>query len=250
MKSIFLLICIMLITAIFFVGNTKAEVKPSYYQEQADFYIAQSKANQPSLALITQDQPGFEPLWRELLRQQLITSKKRDSASISQAIALTMAIQYVPAYLAYADDASINYYFQLQRKFLLLAQTDGRLCRLLLNTQSSQIDQQGMPPWLLEKNYRSNIPTLQTAMNKLITPKQNAWARQLPAEQSQLFMRRLIGQMANTYGIESIQIYEQMNNENASPAQRCLGLYQLYETISTQPLELRAQLIRSFFGGQ
>ncbi len=250
MKSFFLLTCILLSTAIFFAGNTKAEVKPSYYQEQAEFYITQTKAKHPSLAVITQDQPDFEPLWRELLRQQLITSKKKESAAISQAIALTMAIQYVPTYLAYADDANINYYFQLQRKFLLQAQTDGRLCGLLLNTQSSRMDQQGMPPWLLEKKYRDNIPALQTAMNKLIIPKQNAWARLLPAEQSQVFMRRVINQMANTYGADSIKLYEQMNNENASPTQRCLGLYQLYETLNIQPLELRAQLIRSFFGGQ
>jgi hypothetical protein len=249
MRSTILLTAIFLFSVLI-TGISKAELKPNFYQEQADRYIAQTKSEQPSFALLSQEQSGYEPLWRELLRQQLITSKKRDSAHISQAIALALAIQYVPPYLRYADDSNINYYFQLQRQFLLQAQTDGRLCRLLLNTQSSRIDQQGMSPWLLDKNYREYIPTLQTAMNQLITPKLNPWARQLPAEQSQLFMRRSISQMANTYGPDSIILYEQMNNENASPAKRCLGLYQLYETINTQPLELRAQLIRSFFGGQ
>ena len=240
---------LLFLCSLFFNSASNAKMQSNVYQQQAEAYIAKTKAKQPSLALLAQQQADFEPLWRELLRQQLITSKKRDGGAISQALALTMAIQYVPAYLAYADDVSINDYFQLQRKFLFQAQTDERLCRLLLNTQSSRIDQQGMPPWLLEKNYRANIPTLQAALNKLIVPKQNTWARQLPEEQSQLFMRRLISQMANTYGANSIPLYEQMNNENASPTNRCLSLTQLYETINTQPLELRAQLIRSFFGG-
>lgn len=233
----------------FALMQASAENQPGYYQQQADIYMAQTTSKQPSFALLSQQQSGFQPLWRELLRQQLITGKKKDGAAISQAIALTLAIQYIPSYLRDADDPSIDYYFQLQRRLLLQAQTDARLCSLLLNTQSSRNDQQGMPPWLLDKKYRSYIPSLQTAMNQLIKPRKDTWSRQLPAEQSQLFMRRTISQMANTYGTDSIASYEQMNNENSSPAKRCLGLHQLYETINMQPLELRAQLIRSFFGG-
>lgn len=239
---------------VFFIAMSHAHAKsteqtPSFYQEQAAAYIATTKTQHPSLALLAQQHADFEPLWRELLRQQLITSKKKDSESISQAIALMLAIQYVPTYYHYADDPSINTYFQLQRSLLSQSQTDARLCRLLLNTQSSQNDQHGMPPWILEKKYRANIPVLQTAVNQLITARKLPWARQLPEEQNQTFMRRTINQMASIYGAESLAMYEQMNNENSSPDHRCLGLHQLYETINLQPLELRAQLIRSFFGG-
>ncbi|MBP7370650.1 MAG: hypothetical protein KA902_04350 [Arenimonas sp.] len=229
-------------------GIAASTVTPTLYTEQADQLIAQTKIEQPALAILAKQYNGFDNEWRELLRQQLIVNDDRNKTKLSQAIGLSLTLSFASTYYAYADDQSIDFFLQLQRQMLAQAQDDARLCSLLLNTASSRVDQQGTRPWLLDKKYKGYMPTIQTAMTQLIQSAQTPWPRVLPEQQSQLFMRRIISQMADTYGQDSIKHYEQMNNDNVNPAIRCQALYQLYETINQQPLELRAQLIRSFFG--
>lgn len=243
-KIVYLLIVI----GIVFTNITAAAITPAQYSAQAEQLIAQTKLQQPALVILAKAYNGFDIEWRELLRQQLIVNQHKNKAQLSLAIGLSLSMQYASSFYQYADDASIDYFLQLQRRMLLQAQSDARLCGLLLNTPSSRIDQQGMMPWLLDKKYRMYIPTIQTAMTQLIQSAQSPWPRKLPEQQSQLFMRRIVSQMADTYGQDSIKNYEQMNNDNVNPAIRCRSLFQLYETINQQPLQLRALLIRSFFG--
>lgn len=243
-------LCILILSATHFFNVALANPMPEQYSQQAQQLIAQTKIKQPALATLAKQHNAFDVQWHELLRQQLIISKHKNNEQLTQAIGLSLALQYAASYYQFADNTSIDNFLQVQRRLLLQTQTDARLCGILINTASSRVDQQGMQPWLLEKSYRMHTTDIQNAMTLLIQSGQNPWPRTLPDDQRELFMRRTISQMANIYGADSIKNYEQMNNENSSPANRCLGLYQLYETINRQPLELRAQLIRSFFGDE
>lgn len=245
-----MVLCFLILSAHLFFNAALANTMPEKYSQQAEQLIAQTKIKQPALATLAKQFNAFDAQWRELLRQQLIIRNHKNSEQLSKAIGLSLAMQYATSYYQFADNTSIDYFLQVQRRLLLQAQTDARLCGILINTASSRVDQQGMQPWLLEKNYRLHTTDIQNAMSLLIQSGQNPWSRTLPDDQRQLFMRRTISQMANIYGADTIKNYEQMNNENSSPANRCLGLYQLYETINRQPLELRAQLLRSFFGDE
>jgi hypothetical protein len=244
MRALLLLAC--LVSAVPLIA--KPAKTPEAYQAQAEQIVAQTLEKIPAYALLAQQQKDFIPAWQELLRQQLIIGGSRQAQEFSRAIALGLALHSSNGFLSAADDDSVNRYFQQQRRLLADAQQDPRLCRLLLNTPSARMDQAGAPPWLMEKKYRAYQPGLQQAMTELIVNAQGKWPRTLPDEQSSLFIRRVVGQMVDTYGPESLKRYELMGNENASPETRCLALHQLYETIDTLPLELRAQVVRGYFG--
>lgn len=227
----------------------KTAKTPEAYQAQAEQLVAQTLIKIPAYTLLAERQKDFVPAWSEQLRQQLIVGAGKRERELSESIALGLAMHSGNDYLTAADDDSVDRYFQQQRRLLADAQQDPRLCRLLLGTASARMDQSGAPPWLMEKKYRIYKPDLQQALTELIVNAQGKWPRTLPAEQNSLFIRRLVSRMVDTYGPESLKRYELMSNENASPEIRCLGLHQLYETIATQPLELRAQLVRGYFGG-
>ena len=221
---------------------------PEAYQRQAEQIRAKTETLVPAFALIGQQQPSFTNAWNELLRQQLIVSHGRDTQALSQAIALGLALHYINPFLLRADDSSVDGFFQQQRTLLALAQNDPVLCSVLLNTPSARADQSGRPPLLWQSKYKKLRPHLQSALTQVIMSGNGKQPRELPAEQSRLFMQRIVSQMSANFGPESLNQYELMRNDNASPGARCTGLYQLYETINDQPLELRAQLMRSFFG--
>jgi hypothetical protein len=231
-------------------ANAKPLKTPEDFQRQAEQFVADDLQKIPAYTILAKQQNNFLPVWRELLRQQLIVGNHRKPHNTSQAIALALALNSSNNFLLAANNETVNNYFQQQRLFLQLSQKDPRLCRILLNTPAQRMDQVGSVPWLLEKKYRQFKPALQNAIEQLILSSENQWPRTLPEEQSQQFMKRIVSQMASTYGPESLKRYELMSNENTSPETRCMGLHQLYETINTQPLELRTQLVRSFFGGQ
>lgn len=240
---ILLLIC----TATYAVAESSKS--PEDYQRQAEQIVAEDIQQIPAYGILAKQQKNFLPAWRELLRQQLIVSHDRNPHNTSQAIALALALNTSNTFLLAADNTRVDNYFQQQRQFLQLSQNDPRLCRILLNTPAQRTDQVSSTPWLLDKNYRRYKPALQKAVEQLILNSENQWPRSLPEKQSQQFMTRIVSQMVSTYGPDSLKSYELMSNENASPDIRCKGLHNLYETINTQALELRAQLVRSFFGG-
>lgn len=227
----------------------KTAKTPEDFQKQAVRHVEQTLKEIPAYAIMAQRQTDFVPVWREQLRQQLIVGGGKRGHELSESIALGLAMHSGNEYLSAADDGSVNRYFQQQRRLLADAQQDPRLCRLLLGTPSARVDQTGALPWLMEKNYRKYRPELQEALTGLVVNAQDQWPRTLPAEQNSLFIRRLVARMADIYGPDSLKRYELMGNDNASPGTRCTALHQLYETIATQPLELRAQLVRGYFGG-
>jgi len=244
------IILILLLISTAMQVNAKPLKTPEEFQRQAEQIVADDLQKIPAYAILAKQQNNFLPVWRELLRQQLIVGNHRKPHETSQAIALALALNTSNNFLLTADNVSVNDYFQQQLLLLQLAQKDLQLCRILLNTPAQRTDQMGRAPWLLEKNYKRYKPALQKAVEQLILSSENQWPRSLPEEQSQQFMKRIVSQMVSTYGPESLKRYELMSNENTGPETRCMGLHQLYETINTQPLELRAQLVRSFFGGQ
>ncbi len=232
------------------IAQAKPSKSPEDFQRQAEQIVAEDVQQIPAYAILAKQQLNFLPAWRELLRQQLIIGNDRKPHNTSQAIALAMALNMSNNFLLAANNEAVDDYFQQQRLFLTLSQEDPQLCRLLLNTPAQRADRTGSTPWLLDKNYQRYRADLQRAVTQLIVSSENQLPRRLPEEQSQQFMKRIVSQMVNLYGPESLTRYELMSNENASPETRCTGLHQLYETINTQPLELRTQLVRSFFGGQ
>lgn len=238
-----------LLMAIASTAQSKSAKTPESYQQQAEQIVEIDLQKIPAYGILAKQQPSFRPAWQEFLRQQLIVGNDRKPHETSRAIALALALNSSNNFLLAADNASVDAYFQQQRMLLQKAQQDSRLCRILLNTPAQRSDQSGSAPWLLDKHYRGFMDDLQDAATQLIVSGKNQWPRTLPNEQSQQFMQRIVSQMAATYGPDSLQRYELMSNENASPDIRCKGLHQLYETIGAHQLELRAQLVRSFFGG-
>lgn len=240
-----------LMACLVFAGLLAAKTAktPEDYQQQAGRAVERTLQEIPAYAIMAQRQADFVPTWREQLRQQLIVGAGKRERELNESIALGLAMHAGNDYLSAADDGSVDRYFQQQRRLLADAQQDPRLCRLLLGTPSARVEQAGALPWLMEKNYRKYRPELQQALTALVVNAQGKWPRTLPAGQNSLFIRRLVSRMADIYGPESLKRYELMGNENASPDIRCTALHQLYETLASQPPELRAQLVRGYFGG-
>jgi hypothetical protein len=210
--------------------------------------LDRSQSRQPAYALLAEQQPDFLSRWRTQLRQQIIVMPKKQWSSASDAIALAEALNIANRYLERADDASVDAYFQQQRLFLDQARTDAGLCSRLLNTATSRADSVYGNPWLMDAQYRKSLPALQRAVSALILNAQQQPERKLPAEQNQLFLQRLITRMAERFGQESLKEYDLVDNENADPLTRCKAVWQVAETIEEQAPELRAHLVRVYFG--
>jgi hypothetical protein len=220
---------------------------------EADFARAKtvvddSKQKQPALAILAEQQKGFEADWREQLRKQLVAGTPGSAQAISDAIVTGMALFTVGGYLVKADNDRVDAFFQQQRILAAQAQNDPRLCALLLNTPSARHDSFGEAPWLLQKPYSAQLPALQQSIAQLVLDAQDKQPRLLPPADAEHFMQRTASQMGAKFGQQSLQDYEAMLNTNAGPAIRCKGLYELMETINLQAPELRAQMVRQFFG--
>jgi hypothetical protein len=215
---------------------------------RANTVVDNSKKNQPALAILAEQQNGFEADWREQLRKQLVAGTPGSPETISDAIVTGMALFTVGGYLVKADNDRVDAFFQQQRILVAQAQNDPRLCSLLLNTPSARQDSIGEAPWLLKKPYSAQLPALQQSISKLVLDAQGKQPRLLPPAEAERFMQRTASQMGAKFGQQSLKDYEAMLNANAGPAIRCKGLYELMETINLQAPELRAQMVRQFFG--
>lgn len=240
--------CLYLLLALACSGVSEAAKTPEATQAQAELVVARGKQKQPAFALLTEQQKGFEAEWQEQLRQQLVVGTRGSPDAISNAIVTAMALFAAGGYLSSADDISVDAFFQQQRMLVSHAQTDARLCARLLNTQSARRDSVGEAPWLMQKPYRSQQSALQQAVTQLLLSGNGKPPRMLPPDDAERFMQRTASQMAERYGPDSLKDYEAMLDDNAGPAQRCKGLHQLMETINMQAPELRAQMVRQFFG--
>ena len=240
-----LLICLLLAGC---AGTPTILDTPETSKTRAEQIVTRGKQQQPAFAVLAKQQSGFEDEWRERLRQQLVVGTAGSPDAISNAIVTAMALFAAGEYLASADDASVDGYFQQQRMLVAYAQSDARLCARLLNTPSARRDSIGEIPWLLEKPYRNGQAALQAAVSGVILNGDGKPPRLLPPDDAERFMQRTASQMAARYGPQSLKDYEAMLDDNAGPQLRCKGLQQLMETINAQAPELRAQMVRQFFG--
>ena len=131
---------------------------------------------------------------------------------------------------------------KVRRPDLTLAVPDHNL------PTTARRDSAGEVPWLMQKPYRDRQAALQQAVTQLLLSGNGKPPRMLPPDDAERFMQRTASQMAARFGPDSLKDYEAMLDDNAGPAQRCKGLYQLMETINAQAPELRAQMVRQFFG--
>ena len=230
------------------VGANAKPNTPEALQAQAEQVVAHGKQQQPAFALLAEQQDGFEDEWQEQLRRQLVVGTRGSPDVISNAIVTAMALFAASDYLVSADDVHVDAFFQQQRILVSRAQTDARLCARLLNTPSARRDSIGEVPWLMQKPYRDRYKALQQTVTQLVLSGNGKPARRLPPDDAERFMQRTASQMADRYGPDSLKDYEAMLDDNAGPALRCKGLHQLMETINTQEPELRAQMVRQFFG--
>lgn len=215
---------------------------------RAKTVVENSKKEQPALAILAEQQKGFESDWREQLRKQLVAGTPDSAETLSDAIVTGMALFTVGGYLVKADNEHVDDFFQQQRILVAQAQNDPRLCALLLNTPSARHDSIGEAPWLLQKPYNAQLSALKQSIIQLVMAAQGKQPRILPPAEAERFMQRIANQMGAQFGQQSLQDYEAMLNTNAGPAIRCKGLYELMETINLQAPELRAQMVRQFFG--
>jgi hypothetical protein len=219
---------------------------PESVEREVQTQLTQSQMRHPAFAALAEQQPDFLSAWRTPLREQLIVLAPKQWPAASDAIALAESLHVANRYLIRADDIRVDAYFQQQRVLLNLARADARLCARLLDTAISRADERYSTPWLLDARFNKNRQALQTAVTDLVLQAQTP--RRLPAEQNQLFMQRLISRMAQRFGAASLREYELIENENADPMTRCKAVWQVAETMHQEPLELRAHLVRIFFG--
>lgn len=210
--------------------------------------IAETRARHPALDLLARQQPGFEETWREQLRQRLIVAPAREARAASEAIATGLALNASTGYLLRAGDPAVEGLFVQQRRLMAAAKDDDALCAILLNTPSAREDRAGAMPWLLEKPWRDWQPDLLAALSALVLDGQGEQLRQLPPEQTRWFMQRTAGQVAGRFGADGLARYERLQDGNGAPRARCLGLHELFEVLAEQPPELRALLLRAYFG--
>lgn len=240
------LVCCVVLSAC--AGGPSTLKSPETEFARAKTVVDVSKQKQPALAILAEQQKGFEADWREQLRKQLVAGTPGSPETISDAIVTGMALFTVGGYLVKADNKHVDAFFQQQRILVARAQNDPRLCAMLLNTPSARQDSIGEVPWLLQKPYSAQLPALQQSIAQLVLDAQGKQPRLLPPAEAERFMQRTASQMGAKFGQQSLQDYEAMLNANAGPAIRCKGLYELMETINLQAPELRAQMVRQFFG--
>lgn len=217
---------------------------------RAQAQIAETRARHPALDLLARQQPGFEEAWREQLRQRLVVAPRREARTASEAIAVGLALNAINGHLARAGDPAVEGLFVQQRRLMAAAIDDGALCAILLNTPVAREDRAGTPPWLLQKPWRDWRDDLFAAVSALVIDGQDRQARRLPPEQERGFMQRVASRVSARFGAEGLARYERLQNENGAPLQRCLGLHELFEVLAEQTPELRAALLRAYFGSE
>jgi len=173
---------------------------------------------------------------------------RRNTQAASRAIATALGLNASTAYLSRSDDNAIDALLIQQRRLMTMAQTDTRLCSILLNTATARLDENGHAPWLLRKPYSALLPDLESALSGIVMSAQGRPARTLPEAQSRQFTQRIAARVGERHGREGLDDLERMQNDNTAPAQRCRGVSRLLEAIAEQPSELRAQLMRIYFG--
>ena len=215
---------------------------------RAQAQIDETRTHYPALDLLARQQPGFEEAWREQLRQRMVVAPKREARAASEAIATGLALNAINGHLARAGDAAVEGLFIQQRRLMAAAKDDGALCAILLNTPSAREDRAGTMPWLLQKPWRGGRADLLAAVSALVVDAQDKPPRRLPPEQERWFMQRIAGRISGRFGADGLARYERLQNENGAPLERCRGLHELFEVLAEQPPELRAALLRGYFG--
>lgn len=223
-------------------------VDPNELRKQADAAVSETRKRQPAYALLAEQQNGFLVTWREQLRQYMAVNGRRNTQDASRAIATALALNASTAYLTRSNNDAIDALLIEQRRLMTMAQTDATLCGILLNTTTARLDESGRMPWLLRKPYKALLPKLETAVAGVVISAQGSPARTLPEEQSQQFTQRIASRIGEHYGQEGLDDLERMQNDNTAPARRCRGVSRLLEAVAEQPPELRAQLMRIYFG--
>jgi hypothetical protein len=230
------------------IGSAVTDPDPVVLQKQADAAVTEIRKQQPAYALLAEQQSGFLVNWREQLRQFMAVNGSRNTQNASRAIATALGLNASTAYLSRSDDAAIDSLLVQQRRLMAMAQTDVRLCGILLNTTTARLDENGHAPWLLRKPYRALQPDLESALFQIVTSAQDKAPRTLPEGQNQQFTQRIAARIGERYGREGLEDLERMQNDNTAPTLRCRGVSRLLEAIAEQPPELRAQLMRIYFG--
>ena len=230
------------------IGSAVTDPDPVVLQKQAEAAVTEIRKRQPVYALLAEQQPGFLVNWREQVRQFMAVNGSRNTQNASRAIATALGLNASTAYLTRSDDVAIDALLVQQRRLMAMAQTDARLCGILLNTTTARLDENGHTPWLLRKPYRALQPDLESALFHIVTSAQDKPARTLPDVQNQQFTQRIAARIGERYGRKGLDDLERMQNDNTAPTQRCRGVSRLLEVIAEQPPELRAQLMRIYFG--
>jgi hypothetical protein len=230
------------------MGSSAADPDPAALQQQAEAAVTETRKRQPAYALLAEQQAGFLVNWREQLRQFMAVNGSRNTQNASRAIATALGLNASIAYLSRSDDAAIDALLMQQRRLMTMAQTDARLCGILLNTTTARLDENGHAPWLLRKPYSALQPDLESALFQIVTSAQDKTPRTLPEGQNQQFTQRIAARIGERYGREGLDDLERMQNDNTAPTLRCRGVSRLLEAIAEQPPELRAQLMRIYFG--
>jgi hypothetical protein len=230
------------------MDSPAAEPDPAALQQQAEAAVTETRKRQPAYALLAGQQDGFLVNWREQVRQFIAVNGRRNTQTASRAIATALGLNASTAYLSRSDDNAIDALLIQQQRLMTMAQTDARLCGILLNTTTARLDENGHAPWLLRKPYSTLLPDLESAVSGIVMSAQGRPARTLPEAQSQQFTQRIAARIGERYGREGLDDLERMQNDNTAPAQRCRGVFRLLEAIAEQPPELRVQLMRIYFG--
>lgn len=221
---------------------------PDDLRRQADTAVSDTGKNQPVYALLAEQQNGFLVNWREQLRQYMAINGRRNTQDASRAIAAALGLNATVAYLSRSPDEAIDALLAQQRRLMTMAQDDAALCGILLNTTTARLDENGREPWLLRKPYATLLTDLESALAGIVIGAQGSPARTLPEAQGQQFTQRIAARVGERYGQEGLEDLERMQNDNTAPARRCRGVSRLLEAIAEQPPELRAQLMRIYFG--
>jgi hypothetical protein len=230
------------------IGRAASTPDPVALQRQAEAVVMETRKRQPAYALLAEQQAGFLMSWREQVRQFMAVNGRRNTQAASRAIATALGLNASTAYLSRSDDNAIDALLVQQRRLMAMAQTDARLCGILLNTTTARLDENGHTPWLLRKPYRALQPDLESALFQIVTSAQDKAPRTLPEGQNQQFTQRIAARIGERYGRDGLEDLERMQNDNTAPTLRCRGIFRLLETIAEQPSELRAQLMRIYFG--
>ena len=221
---------------------------PEALRRQADALVAEIRVRQPIYGLLAEQQSAYLINWREQVRQYLAVNGSRNAQEAGRAIAAALALNASSVYLSRSEDAAVDALLDQQRRLMSQAQTDAALCGILLNTPTARLDEGGRPPWLLRSAYRKSLPDLESALFRIVGSAQDKTSRTLPDNQAQQFTQRIAARVGERYGREGLDDLDRLQNDNSAPALRCRGVSRLLEVIAEQPPELRAQLMRIYFG--